>query len=302
MPFVCPIFDLNHRLQPEFPEVSESGEIQRREYFYVNTCRFATLVLADSEVGRANILQFYGEYIEADRIRILPYYPPIVRRPVASEADRDRVSRTYPLPSRYFFYPAQFWPHKNHNLIIQALDLIRKDRDETVHVVFCGSYSDYYRARQYRELRETIEQLDLSENVSFLGSVPEADMPALYAMSVGLVMPTFFGPTNIPPLEAWFYERPVICSDIPGIRQQIGDAGLLVDPRSPAALAEAMTQIWTQDAFARSLVEAGRLRLASYNWDAFVGGVEGIVRDACDRVRAGHTPTYPPVPSRGGGS
>src|SRR5262249_57784147 len=49
LPFVTPILDLNHRLQPEFPEVSAFGESNRREYFYINTCRFATLVVVDSE-------------------------------------------------------------------------------------------------------------------------------------------------------------------------------------------------------------------------------------------------------------
>src|ERR1700683_5394247 len=82
LPFVVPLFDLNHRLQPEFPEVSAYGEANGREHLYINTCRFATLVLVDSEAGKSDVLRFYGDYIDEDRVRILPYYPPIKDRPL----------------------------------------------------------------------------------------------------------------------------------------------------------------------------------------------------------------------------
>jgi hypothetical protein len=67
------VYDLNHRLQPEFPEVSAFGEFDRREYLYENVCRYATLVVVDSEVGKEDLLRFYGHLIDEDRIRILPY-------------------------------------------------------------------------------------------------------------------------------------------------------------------------------------------------------------------------------------
>jgi glycosyltransferase involved in cell wall biosynthesis len=293
MPFVVPIFDLNHRLQPEFPEVSDAGEFDRREYHYINTCRFATLVLVDSEVGKADVLRFYGSFITDDRIRILPYYPPIVRNPVPSGEDCARVAAKYHLPERYFFYPAQFWRHKNHALILRALRLIADETCEALPVVFCGSYSDYYRACNFKEMIALIDELCLGDRVHYLGLVPDTDMPALYTMSVGLVMPTFFGPTNIPPFEAWHYGRPVICSNIRGIREQIGDAGLLIDPRSPADLAQAMLKLWHDGSLGAKLAEAGRLRLASHGWVSFVEGVASVMAEACSLLRCGRTPRYP---------
>jgi glycosyltransferase involved in cell wall biosynthesis len=108
-------------------------------------------------------------------------------------------------------------------------------------------------------------------------------------------MPTFFGPTNLPPLESWHYGRPVITSDIPGLREQTGDAGLLVDPHSPAALADAMLRLWRDDAFGRDLAERGRHRLAGYDWASYVDAVAAIVDEAAERVGQGRTPRYPPV-------
>jgi glycosyltransferase involved in cell wall biosynthesis len=296
LPFVVPVFDLNHRLQPQFPEVSAFGEFNKREYYYINTCRFATLVLVDSETGKSDLLRFYGDHIDEDRVRILQYYPPINRRPFPEADDLVRVREKYKLPSRYFFYPAQFWPHKNHIQIVHAIKLIADQTGQRIPVVFCGAYWYYTMAVHFKELMEAAQKMGVADRISYLGPVPDADMGALYSLSAGLVMPTFFGPTNIPPLEAWHFGRPVITSDIRGVREQIGDAGLLVDPRSPQALAEAMQRIWRDEALCNELAARGRQRLASFSWRSFVDKLTAIMNDACERVRAGRTPRFPDMP------
>ncbi len=293
LPFIVPIFDLNHRLQPEFPEVSAFGETNSREYFYINTCRFATLVLVDSEKGKADVLRFYGDLIDEDRIRILPYYPPIEGRKPPDQAQLDRTRNKYNLPQRYFFYPAQFWPHKNHKLILQAIKLIADETGEIIPIVFCGAYWSYIMATNFKEIMEMAVRLGIANQVRYLGSVPDDDMAALYTLSAGLVMPTFFGPTNIPPLESWLFGRPVITSDIDGLREQNGDASLLVDPRSPQALAEAMKKLWHDQSLCAELVARGRKRLGTYSWSSFVGAVAGVLTEACERVRSGRAPRYP---------
>jgi glycosyltransferase involved in cell wall biosynthesis len=291
LPFVTPILDLNHRLQPQFPEVSAFGESNRREYFYINTCRFATLVVVDSEVGKDDVIRLYGNLIDEDRIRVLPYYPLIKEKPLPERGDLERVRAKYNLPKRYFFYPAQFWRHKNHALILHAMKLIADEGGEQ-KVVFCGSYQHYTLAVNFQELMALAQKLGIGDRIRYLGTAPDQDMAALYTLSSGLVMPTFFGPTNIPPLEAWHFERPVITSDITGMREQIGDGGLLVDPRSPQALAGAMKRLWHDEALRAQLVAHGSRRLASYSWSTFVDKIAVILADACERVRAGRTPQY----------
>ena len=63
----------------------------------------------------------------------------------------------------------------------------------------------------------------------FLGLVPDEDIPALYEGALALVMPAYYGPTNLPPLEAVTLGCPVIYSDLPGCREQMGDAALYCD-------------------------------------------------------------------------
>src|SRR4029077_10091215 len=76
IPYVMAIHDLQHRLQPEFPEVSANGEWATREYLYRHGCRHATLLLADSEVGKEDILNCYGpDGVTEDRVKVLPFLP-----------------------------------------------------------------------------------------------------------------------------------------------------------------------------------------------------------------------------------
>lgn len=292
-PFVMPIHDLQHLMQPHFPEVSEYGEVTKREYLYRNACKYATLLIAESEVGKEDILKYYGHLITEDRIRILPPFPPRPTRPPATEAGMAQVKAKYKLPERFFFYPAQFWSHKNHDAIIRALRIARDATGEVLRVVFCGSYTGTHRAHVFENVRQLISQQEIAGQVYYLGFVPDDDMEALYRLSSGLVMPTYFGPSNLPPLEAWQYGCPVITSDIRGIREQTGDAGLLVDPANPEALARAMVTLHRDEALQQQLVARGRARIKAYPWPDYVQRVEQILDEALERVRNGQTPRYP---------
>jgi glycosyltransferase involved in cell wall biosynthesis len=238
IPYVMAVHDLQHRLQPEFPEVSAHGEWERREYLFRNGTRYATLLLADSEVGKEDILNCYAGYgVTPDQVKVLPFLPAPYLVTDISEDQGQRVRSRYRLPDRYVFYPAQFWPHKNHKRIVHALGIL-KDRGMTVDVVFCGSNSGVIRKREFRDVMSLAARLGVEANVHYKGYVDDLDMSGLYAEATALVMPTFFGPTNIPVLEAWALGCPVLTSDIRGIREQVQDAALLADPRSIESIAE----------------------------------------------------------------
>src|SRR6266540_783597 len=199
LPYVMAVHDLQHRLQPEFPEVSANGEWEAREYTFRNGTRLATLVLADSEIGREDILNFYEPHgVTPDRVKVLPYLPASYLVSDVSESEQQRVRATYQLPERYLFYPAQFWPHKNHTRIVQALSLLKDEYGADITMVFCGSHSGDIRERTFQEVMSMASRSGLDQTIRYAGLIPDEDMSGMYAGAVALVMPTFFGPTNIP--------------------------------------------------------------------------------------------------------
>jgi glycosyltransferase involved in cell wall biosynthesis len=276
IPYVLAVHDLQHRLQPEFPEVSANGEWERREYVFRNGIRNAAVVVAESATGKEDILSLYGDTgIAPDRVKVLPYLPATAPGPVSAD-ERRRVRDEHGLAARYLFYPAQFWPHKNHVNVVETLALLPAD----VELVLSGSHEGTLREETFAAVIGTARRRGLEARVRYIGYAPDSDMPALYAEAAALVMPTFFGPTNIPILEAWAVGCPVVTSDIRGVRDQAGDAAVLVDPRSPESIADGVRRTLEDEGLRAALAERGRRRIEAYTFEDYCRGLTDIVESA----------------------
>lgn len=94
-------------------------------------------------------------------------------------------------------------------------------------------------------------------------------MTYLYRHAVGLVMPSYFGPTNIPPLEAMALGCPVAVSDKYAMPEQVGRAGLLFDPDSPEEIAGCIQKMWTDDELRKRMTEEGYRRIRQWTQEDF---------------------------------
>lgn len=264
LPFVMPVHDLQHRLQPQFPEVSMDGEWERREYLYVNAARARSVLLVDSEVGREDALDCYGEYgLTTDRVEIFPFLPsPSLDTSLSKTLARVTCDRLG-APSEFFFYPAQFWPHKGHLSLVKGLALAR-GLGVSQALVLVGSNSGALRTKTFDEVMQLAEDLGVADGIHYLGYVTDDEMSALYREALALVMPTYFGPTNIPVVEAWAFGCPVMTSAIRGVREQAAGAALLVDPDSPPEIAEGLRRLIDDGDLRASLVSAGHEKLHGY--------------------------------------
>jgi glycosyltransferase involved in cell wall biosynthesis len=286
IPYAVAIHDLQHRLHPEYEEVSADGEAERREYRVGYCVRDATLVLVDSEVGREDMIEFYGpEGVSAEAVLALPFLPADYLGTAVAAADRARVRETYGLPAHYLFYPAQFSPSKNHVRIVEAIGALDAD-GSPVHLVLAGTHTGTLRERTYAEVLATAERLGVAGLVRDLGYVPDASMTALYAEADALVMPTFFGPTNIPILEAWRVGCPVITSDIRGVRDQAGEAAVLVDPESAESIAQGIKRLVEDPALRETYATRGRERLAAYTREDYTERLALALEVAKQRIAA----------------
>lgn len=261
------VHDLMHRYEPQFPEVSANGQYAQREFHFKETCRWAEGILVDSEIGKLQLSEAYD--VSPSKIFVLPYVPP----GYIYEGQKVDIPETpATVPEKFFFYPAQFWMHKNHVTLFAALDKVRAKYPDVRLVLVGAPHNGYEQARQ------RVKELGLEENVIFLGYVPDSDMSALYRRARALIMPSFFGPTNIPQLEAFVAGCPVAVSGVYGVPEQVGDAALLFDPKSADEIASAMERLWTDDNLCRALVEKGKQRAASWGPEQFKSRFRDIVR------------------------
>ena len=265
LPYMAIVWDLQHRLQPWFPEVSANGTWQQRESFYGEYLRRATMIIAGTDVGRMEIERFYQ--VTSNRIRILPHPTPTFTLR-AQQNDLEEILKKYGLKRNYLFYPAQFWSHKNHVNLLRAVGILKQEHQVEFQLVFVGSDKGN---QEYVE--SFAAQLKPSLNVAFLGFVPLEDLIAFYRGAFALTYVTFFGPENLPPLEAFALGCPVIASNVAGSHEQLGDAALLIDPRKPAEIANAIKTLHEDGGLRRELIAKGHTRAERWTATDFVRGV-----------------------------
>lgn len=280
VPYVVSIHDLQHRQQPDLPEFSQESDWERREYRMRNSIANAAVVLVDSDMGKVGLLEHYGDTgIDPERVMPFPSSPAHYLSETPTDAERAAARRRYALPGRYLFYPAQFWPHKNHRRIIEALGVLANDGLRP-HIVLAGSASGRLRQRTFMEAMRTASRLGVKEQVHYLGYVPDEDMKTLYSQADALVMPTFFGTTNIPVIEAWHFDCPVVTSDLRGLREQVDGAAVLVDPSSPPSIAKGIRHVVSDEALRKDLIRRGREQIAKYTHDDYLARLRQVLETA----------------------
>lgn len=278
VPYCAIVWDLQHRLQPWFPEVSAGGQWEHRESFYARFLRRAAVIIVGTEAGRQEVERFYD--IPPERIRILPHpTPAFALDQLAPPEDDAHVLAKYHLSPGYLFYPAQFWAHKNHINLLLAIDRLRKEHGLSFEVVFVGADKG-----NESFVRETSVGLGLAEQVHFLGFVSPAELVALYRNAFALAYLSFFGPENLPPLEAFALGCPVIAARVPGASEQLGEAALLVDPTDTSGIASAIKSLHDDSSLTETLVTRGRERAQSWTGQDFVKGVFCML-DEFEKIR-----------------
>jgi len=109
--------------------------------------------------------------------------------------------------------------------------------------------------------------------------VDDREMAAFYRLARALVMPTYFGPTNIPQLEAFALGCPVATSRIYAIPEQVGDAALLFDPSSVDEIHECLVRLWDDDALCEDLAARGHARAEAWGPQQFRERLRQIIED-----------------------
>ena len=240
---IAPVHDLMHRYEGRFPEVSR--DYDAREQVFSSQARYAWCILTDSKTGKRQFAESYAQYMRRGlpHIASLPFIVP----KYITENKEEAIA----VPPRYIFYPAQLWQHKNHLNLLRAIGML-VDEIADIHLVLAGAEKN-----NLKKINGYITENKLQEHVTITGFVDEGNIIYLYRHAVGMVMPSYFGPTNIPPLEAMALGCPVAVSNKYAMPEQVGDAGLLFDPDSPEEIADCIRRMWRDDMLRQEMIRKG---------------------------------------------
>ena len=230
------IHDFQHT---HYPELFSAKENRARDQLFERMATNCSRVVLSSEDARRDYERFVPSYAHKARVlRFVSQVPPDVY-----DADPGRMCDEYHLPERFVYLPNQFWVHKGHGLVIEALAQLNSSHPE-ITVVCTGNPADSREPLHVGELLARVSRLGLRDNFVVLGWVPHAHTFHLVRQSVAVLQPSLFEGWSTTVEETKSIGKTILLSDIPIHREQAPPSALYFDPTDAAALAERLMEAY----------------------------------------------------------
>lgn len=237
-PFISTNWDIGHRSTYSFPELCKKNLFEKRDHFYMDVLPKALMVVCESESGKKELMSYTN--LGAHMIRVMPIFAGGVSSLEVTDKEMDEILDSLGVVKlSYYYYPAQFWAHKNHIGLLRAFKKFVKEKNPDFRLVLSGSDKG-----NLSYIKKCVEEMGLNGQVIFLGFVSEKKVYTLYKNAVCLIMASHFGPTNMPPIEAMEIGCPVACSDLSGHREILGDSAVYFDSFDYLSIYDSMVEIY----------------------------------------------------------
>jgi glycosyltransferase involved in cell wall biosynthesis len=248
------LYDLQHEAYPSF---FSSHELAHRRRFYRDLTSRADHIVCISEFSRISLIRRLG--VPPDRTSVIPIA--IHRRLMPLTADEAWTRLNGRLPRcRFALYPANFWPHKNHRLLLVAFGRFLKEHpDSDLHLVLTGELLS-----EGEKFLTAVEHMGLSARVHVLGFVSEDHLAALWSTTTCLVFPSLFEGFGIPLTEAMAFGKPILTSREASLPEVAGDDAIYFDARNPQTLVDALALVTSRPDGLDARIESARRRLDRY--------------------------------------
>jgi glycosyltransferase involved in cell wall biosynthesis len=215
---------------PSFPWIPDFQSQHHPELFPAslveaerkNAARYvqqAAGLIVSSQAARDDAMTLFGA--DAAKLHVLPFAPKLDFEPLQSAALRDEVLARHGVTRPFVFLPNQYWQHKNHFVVAQALSLLREQGAETPLVLSTGKTDDFRNAAHFPAFEAFVRKQGLEECYRILGVIPRQDMLVLLAHSAAVLNPSRFEGWSTTVEEAKALGKPLLVSDIPVHREQV---------------------------------------------------------------------------------
>jgi glycosyltransferase involved in cell wall biosynthesis len=191
------------------PQMFTQQQIEKFESFYGAVARNAPVVILSSMMAQEDFRRFFPEAVSRSAVMsFISYIEPewFTFNPV-------EVQKKYGLPDRFFLVSNQFWKHKDHGTLIEALGVL-KERGVRPVVVCTGSVGEHAED-YYKKIISRISKLGLNENVRILGLIPRVDQIQLMRRSLAVIQPSLFEGWSTVVEDARSLGKPILLSDFP---------------------------------------------------------------------------------------
>ena len=263
-----PIVSTFHDLQAQaYPSFFSPTERQQRLSQFGKMSKRATRIAAISDFSRKVAIE---NGVDPDRIRTIPHRLANHRAVQAVANPPCGV-----VSGRYVLYPANLWPHKNHEMLLTAFAMARQQGlAEDLQLVCTGDGHE-----RLKKLRGNASVLNLNEAVLLPGFLSDDNLEGLYQHALAVVFPSLYEGFGMPVIEAMARGIPVACSGTTSLHEVVGEAALRFHPGNPQEIATALIQLASDPSLRSQLAKEGLRQAALYAdsgamadqyWDLFI--------------------------------
>jgi glycosyltransferase involved in cell wall biosynthesis len=244
-PSVVTLVDIQEKYYPKF---FTAQDIWNREYHFEASTKTADQVITISEFSKNSIVHHHR--ISRNKVRTIylaadeSFYHPL----------KSEEKINLELPERFIFYPANRWFHKNHDNLLKALLILKKEYKVPVNCVLTGF--DY--EKNGYPLHEKIKEYELENQIKVIGYVSGEEVKYIYKKAEMLCFPSLFEGFGMPLVEAMITGCPVVCSHVTSMPEVVGKAALLFNPVDPMDIANKIHTLWNNSDLRRQLVVLGK--------------------------------------------
>ncbi len=252
------------------PVIVTMHDIQELHFpeFFSSQERIDRAITYKMAVDESNHIVVSFDHIKRDLIKyfhISETKVSVCRLPLASSwfvnnsfTPKQELLTKYKIKEHFILYPAATWQHKNHLALIKAISILKKRGLETF-LICTGNKNEHFKV-----IEKEIDNLELRNNVKFLGVVPEEDLIGLYKSTDLVVIPTLYEAGSGPLFESMRYGAPVISSNVTSLPETIDNDHYTFDPENPIEIADLIEKGLKDKAWKKKNIENSKKRMDYY--------------------------------------
>jgi len=178
------------------------------------------------------------------------------------KSQRSNVLEKFSIRKPFLIYVGNAYPHKNLEKLLEAFKILTTNYElKTINLILVCPRNVFL-----KRLQENIEEQGLEDQVSLTGYIPARELSIIFRQAKAYVFPSLSEGFGIPGLNAMAAGLPVICSNIPTLKEVYGDAALYFNPHNPKDIAAKIQEVITNQQLSSDLVEKGREQVKKYSW------------------------------------
>jgi glycosyltransferase involved in cell wall biosynthesis len=247
IPTVCTIYDLQYKTYPEF---FAAEDVAHREHTFIEACRRASALTAISDYSRDSAIT-HGN-LAPERIRTIHLR---MAKRIAPGVENGKVilDRLGLVPKRYLVYPANFWKHKNHEMLLTAFGIACHEGLPADIKLICTGAPGTRQAW----LMNAARTMNLGNRILFSGYLPSIELAALMTNCTGVVFPSLYEGFGLPIVEAQAVGRPVITSNLWSMPEIAGEGACIVDPYDVQSIKSGLMRVINDTEYRENLINKG---------------------------------------------